>query len=700
MWVVKLDASGEIVWQKFFGGSREDMAYSIQQTTDGGYIAAGYTKSTDGDIVRRHDKLGASDCWVIKLDVDGNIIWQNVLGGSGVEFISAIRQTADGGYIAAGNSNSNDGDVTVNYGENDFWIVKLNYNGDIVWQKSMGGPTYDYCTDIQQTKDGGYIVAGAAIFIIIYDEILVKQNIFSGSWIVKLDADGNILWEKALGSATPNSIQQTADGGYIIAHNRTYDIRKYDDFWIVKLAPDTNIMTTEGNAVFSIMDEDARVTAASGAKSAYDRKKATEKLLFVISSTSVEELSRLIQEGANVNIVDSSSGGRTLLMKAAGGNSNPEVIRILVENGADIYATSEGGWTPLMFAAQVNPNPEVMRVLIEKGMNVNAVALGGFTYGWTPLMLAAAYNENPEALRILIENGADVNAIDEKGWTPLIRAAAYSSNPEVLQVLINNDADVNAVDQNWYTPLMSAAQFNENPEILRILIKNGAIINTVNKSGETSLMWAAGYNQNIEVLRVLIENGTDVNASSEYGDTPLMMAAKNSKNPEILRVLIENGADINAVDSIFGWTPLMLAADSNKNPEIVRVLLENGANVAIRDRFGKTALNYADRNWSLKGTDVYDLLWMKTMENFNKAAIILLFVLVLALAGNIITKINPINNTNKISYKKSFFVLVTLVVFVLCCIFILEKSLKIVTGKMLHVTKNMTAEEIGNFRID
>ena len=697
MWIVKLDANGEIVWQRLFGGSENDEARSIQQTTDGGYIAAGYTKSKNGDVVRSNEKLGSLDCWVIKLDAKGNILWQSVLGGSGEEFINAIQQTADGGYIAAGNSNSNDGDITVNYGENDYWIVKLNIKGDIVWQKPMGGPTYDYCTDIRQTKDGGYIVAGAAISIIINEGVLGSGNVFSGCWIVKLDTDGNILWEKGLESATPNSIEQSTDGGYIIAHNRMYDFRKYDNFWIVKLEPETNLITTEDNAIFSTTNEGVQTSAASGTSSAYDRKKATEKLLFAANSISVEELTRLIQEGADVNIVDNVSDGRTLLMKAAGGNSNPEVIRILVENGVDINATTKEGWTPLMFAAQSNSNPEVIRALIEKGMNVNAVAIGGFMHGWTPLMLAAAYNENPEALRVLIEGGADVNAIDEKGWTPLIRATAYSSNPEVIQILIDNGAIVNAFDQNWYTPLMAAAQFNENPEILQILINNGAIVNAIDERGETSLMWAVEYNQNPEVLRVLIENGAGVNATNEYSYTPLMMAAKNNKNPEILRVLIEGGANINAVDSAFKWTPLMLAVDNNKNLEIVRVLIENGANVAIRDKFGKTALDYAGRNLALKGTDVYDLLWKKTMENFIKVAKVLLILFGLALVERIFIKKESKPDKNKITFKQAIFVLTIITVFVFSCTLYLGKVFHINIGKMLPVSENTTVQDISLF---
>jgi len=119
---VKLNASGSIEWQRSLGGSNNDFARSIQQTTDGGYIVAGYSESNDGDVTGNH---GSLDYWVVKLDSTGNIVWQKCLGGSHFDWALSIQQTGDGGYIVAGESWSIDGDVTGNHGVNDYWIVKL-----------------------------------------------------------------------------------------------------------------------------------------------------------------------------------------------------------------------------------------------------------------------------------------------------------------------------------------------------------------------------------------------------------------------------------------------------------------------------------------------------------------------------------------------------------------------------------------------
>jgi hypothetical protein len=121
-WVVKLDASGKLVWQKCLGGSSWDSANSIQQTADGGYVVAGSTGSNNGDV---NGNRGSCDGWVVKLDQPGNIVWQKCLGGSRCDYSHSIRRTADGGYIVAGDKNSNDGDVSSNHGSEDFWIVKL-----------------------------------------------------------------------------------------------------------------------------------------------------------------------------------------------------------------------------------------------------------------------------------------------------------------------------------------------------------------------------------------------------------------------------------------------------------------------------------------------------------------------------------------------------------------------------------------------
>ena len=238
MWVVKLFANGNLDWQKSLGGSNTDIAESIRQTNDGGYIVAGSSYSNNGDVSGNH---GGRDMWVVKLDTNGNLEWQKSLGGSGEDAARSIEQTADGGYIVVGRTTSNNGDVTVHYGSYDVWLVKLFANGNLDWQKSLGGSLYDDAWAIEQTADGGYIVAGQSDSI----DGDVSGNIGSSDmWVIKLDANGEIDWEKSLGGGGldfAHSIDQTTDGGYIVAgytNSTNGDVTVFYggyDMWVVKL---------------------------------------------------------------------------------------------------------------------------------------------------------------------------------------------------------------------------------------------------------------------------------------------------------------------------------------------------------------------------------------------------------------------------------------------------------------------------------
>ena len=136
-----------------------DDAMSIAPASDGGYIVAGYSESNDGDINGNH---GDKDYWIVKLNSSGNLQWQKSLGGSYDDWANSIAPTPDGGYIVAGQSASNDGDITGHHGYWDYWIVKLDASGNLQWQKSLGGSSSEYAYSIAPTPDGGYIVAGSS----------------------------------------------------------------------------------------------------------------------------------------------------------------------------------------------------------------------------------------------------------------------------------------------------------------------------------------------------------------------------------------------------------------------------------------------------------------------------------------------------------------------------------------------------------
>ena len=252
-WVMKLNSLGIIEWQKSLGGSGSEISNSIQQTNDGGYIVVGFSNSNDGDVSGNH---GNVDYWVVKLTSIGAIEWQKSYGGSGDDWAKSVQQTNEGGFIVAGYSNSNDGDVTVNHGGDDYWVVKLNIMGTIEWQKSYGGtfvgtPIYqqtDKAFSIKLTNDGGYIVAGSSIS---NDGDVSGNHGERDYWVVKLSSMGTIEWQKSLGGTNTDeafSIQQTNDGGYIVAgssYSNDGDVsgnHGFSDCWVVKLS---NIGTIE-----------------------------------------------------------------------------------------------------------------------------------------------------------------------------------------------------------------------------------------------------------------------------------------------------------------------------------------------------------------------------------------------------------------------------------------------------------------------
>jgi len=209
-----MDRIKDILWKKTFGGEYDDAAYSIHQTTDGGYIVAGWTKSFGS---------GGEDVYILKLNSKGEVQWQKTFGGEGSDWVNSIQQTTDGGYIVAGGTSS------FGTGETDVYILKLNSKGEVQWQKTFGGEGSDWVNSIQQTTDGGYIVAGGT------------SSFGTGEtdvYILKLNSKGEVQWQKTFGGESfdgVNSIQQTTDGGYIVAGGTNSFGTGETDVYILKL---------------------------------------------------------------------------------------------------------------------------------------------------------------------------------------------------------------------------------------------------------------------------------------------------------------------------------------------------------------------------------------------------------------------------------------------------------------------------------
>jgi hypothetical protein len=219
--VLKLDPGGGITWQKRYGDALQDNASGILQTSDGGYIVAGSTTAVATML---------ENVWVLKLAPDGSVTWQKAYGGAGVDTAACIQQATDGGYIVAGQTYS------FGAGVSDFWLLKLASDGAIGWQELCGAWYYmggipDAANAVQQTADGGYIVAGWTRYGYSNDD----------AWLVKLTAAGSVSWQRRYGSSssdTAYSIQGTTDGGYVVAGFTLSYGEGGGDSWIMKLPGD------------------------------------------------------------------------------------------------------------------------------------------------------------------------------------------------------------------------------------------------------------------------------------------------------------------------------------------------------------------------------------------------------------------------------------------------------------------------------
>ncbi len=213
VWLIKTDPQGDTVWTRTIAKGLFNAGYSVQQTTDGGYIVTGYTYSGS-----RND-----DVWLIKTDPSGNTVWTKTFGGRGLDEGRSVQQTYDGGYVISGTTES------FGSGKTDVWLIKTDSSGNELWNKTFGGTGSDASRSVVQTKDGGYLITGWTAL----------ENSFSDLWIIRTNPHGEATWTKTMGGSSWEEGwegQQTSDGGYIVAgtayHNSTADV------WVIRLGPE------------------------------------------------------------------------------------------------------------------------------------------------------------------------------------------------------------------------------------------------------------------------------------------------------------------------------------------------------------------------------------------------------------------------------------------------------------------------------
>ncbi len=247
-WIMKVDKNGSIEWSRIYGGTRSDLILNIVETQDEGFLALGTTMSNDHDLSNSGNN-GLTDAWVIKFNSDGYIEWSKTYGGSSNDYLQSIVTTVDGGYIFAGGSSSSDGDLmnSGNKGGKDIWVLKVNKFGIIEWSKTYGGSDVESANDIKQTVNYGFIVVGYSSS---NDGDLSNVGIYGSSdiWVLKLNSFGNLEWSETYGGSSHESalkVINSNDYGYIVAgHSQSTNgdleglsILGEVDLWIFKLNP-------------------------------------------------------------------------------------------------------------------------------------------------------------------------------------------------------------------------------------------------------------------------------------------------------------------------------------------------------------------------------------------------------------------------------------------------------------------------------
>jgi hypothetical protein len=297
VWLIKMDASGDTLWTKTYGGPYPDVGYCVRQTSDGGYIIAGGTMSFGA---------GDSDFYLIKTKANGDTLWTRTYGGPDMDDAYSVQQTSDGGYIVAGKT------MSFGAGNADVWLIKTNVAGDTLWTRTYGGTGYDLGRSVQQTSDGGYIVAGFT-------------NSFGAGggdvYLIKTKADGDTLWTRTYGGTNYDegrSVQQTSDGGYIVTgYTASFGAGSYDVYLIKTKADGDTLWTRTYGTPNDEFGYSTQQTSDGG---------------YIIAGYKC----RIYGDSNDVYLVKTNASGDTLWTRTYGGPDD--------DYGYSVQQTSDGGY--------------------------------------------------------------------------------------------------------------------------------------------------------------------------------------------------------------------------------------------------------------------------------------------------------------------------------------------------------------------
>lgn len=213
-WLIKTDSSGVMEWNRTYGGLLNDGFYSLVNTSDGGYTLAGYTNSSG---------FGKEDVWLVKVDSQGNMDWNRTFGGPESDFGRSLVYCSDGGYLLACETNS------FSSKDNDIWVIKTDTTGNMLWNQTYGKTGYQYVSAIIETNDGGYVLACSTSSF---------GSGYTDAWLIKINSIGNMEWNQTYGGLKnefANSLVTTDDGGYCFAGSTSSFGVSRTDVWLVKV---------------------------------------------------------------------------------------------------------------------------------------------------------------------------------------------------------------------------------------------------------------------------------------------------------------------------------------------------------------------------------------------------------------------------------------------------------------------------------
>lgn len=238
--VFKISLSGELIWSKTYGYTSHDHAHKIIKTSDNGLFVVGFTDYSGG-IGDRSILHGVGEFYGMKLDSNGNMLWDTFFGGTQNDRVFDVVEANDGGYVMVGYSESNDYDAIDNHGSYDYWVVKVNSSGNLMWKKSYGGSDLDQAYGISKTNSGNYLIVGTSSSL---DGDVSNHISGNDVWVIAIDDNGHLIWEKSYGGTqyeTVNSIKKLKNDSFVIVgHTRSDDgdvknLKGENDFWVLNI---------------------------------------------------------------------------------------------------------------------------------------------------------------------------------------------------------------------------------------------------------------------------------------------------------------------------------------------------------------------------------------------------------------------------------------------------------------------------------